>query len=165
VAHAELDADVGVIRLRTQWQQKDLVRQIPGARWDAERKNWTVPATWASLVVARGVFRDTLTADESLAAWAWELHRTRVQPALELRQALTPVDDGSAEYVLIKSWNGGDAQPSLYNFQTAGVQFMLRAGSGLLGDEMGSGDTTRPRRPSRCFVRTTSSTVPDCRRW
>lgn len=28
---------------------------------------------------------------------------------------------------------------NLYSFQEAGVQFMYRAGSGLLGDEMGSG--------------------------
>jgi hypothetical protein len=28
---------------------------------------------------------------------------------------------------------------NLYPFQEAGVQFMLRAGSGLLGDEMGAG--------------------------
>lgn len=140
MAHAELDADVGVIRLRTQWQQKDLVRQVPGARWDAASKNWTLPLTWASLVVARGVFGNVLTADEALAAWSWNEYHRRVQPALELRQALAPVDDGSLEYRLVTSWHDVDG-PSLYDFQTAGVLFMLRAGSGLLGDEMGAGKT------------------------
>lgn len=36
---------------------------------------------------------------------------------------------------------------SLYSFQEAGVLFMLKAGSGLLGDEMGSGLAN----PSRLF--------------
>jgi SNF2 family DNA or RNA helicase len=139
VAHAVLDADVGVVRLRTTWNQKDLVRQVPGARWDAQGKNWTVPLTWASLVVARGVFRDALTVDDALRDWSWAEYHDRVQPALELRQALAPVDDGTSEYALVESW--GDAGPRLYDFQRAGVMFMLRAGSGLLGDEMGSGKT------------------------
>jgi hypothetical protein len=138
--HAQLDADVGVVRLQTVWNDKELVRAIPGARWDAQRKNWTLPLSWASLVVARGVFRDRLTVDQPLANWSWREHRERVEPALELRQALEPVDDGSPEYRVVRSWSGGDAQPSLFHFQEAGVQFMLRAGSGLLGDEMGSGD-------------------------
>lgn len=104
MAHAELDADVGVIRLRTTWNQKDLVRQVPGARWDAQGKNWTVPLTWASLVVARGVFRDALTVDDALRDWSWREYHDRVQPALELRQALALIEDGSPEVEVIKSW-------------------------------------------------------------
>lgn len=139
MAHAELDADVGVIRLQTIWNQKSLVRSIPGARWDATGKQWTVPATWASLVVARGVFGDQLTVGPLLTEWSWQLYRERIQPTLELRQSLVPIDDGSPEYQLIQSWSGGEALPHLYSFQQAGVEFMLRAGSGLLGDEMGAG--------------------------
>lgn len=137
--HAELDADVGRVRLRTTWNQKSLVQQVPGARWDATGKHWTVPLTWASLVVLRGVFGDELTVDQPLSDWTWTEYRERVQPALELRDALHPVDDGSPAYQLIQSWNGGEAQPHLYSFQQAGVMFLLRAGSGLLGDEMGAG--------------------------
>ena len=140
MAHAELDADVGVVRLRTQWHQKELVRQIPGARWDAHGKVWTVPLTWASLVTARGVFGDVLTVDEPLQDWSWRHYHERIRPALELRDALEPVDDGSAELDVLRLWNGFTG-PSLYPFQVAGVQFMLRAGSGLLGDEMGAGKT------------------------
>lgn len=141
MAYAELDADVGVIRLRTQWQQKDLVRQIPGARWDAHGKTWTLPTSWASLVTARGVFGDSLTSDQALSDWSWQLYRDRVQPALELRSLLEPVDDGSPELALLRSWQ--DDGPSLYPFQQAGVMFMLRAESGLLADEMGAGKTVQ----------------------
>jgi SNF2 family DNA or RNA helicase len=140
VAHAELDADVGVVRLRTQWNQKDLVRQIPGARWDATGKVWTVPLTWASMVTARGVFGDALTVDEPMRAWSWDYYQRHVQPALELRTRLEPVEDGSPELGVIRSWTTSTG-PNLYDFQSAGVAFMLRAGSGLLGDEMGAGKT------------------------
>lgn len=138
--HAELDRAAEVIRLQTAWQHKQLVRQIPGSRWDATGKCWTLPLSWASLVTARGVFRDDLTVGDELTAWSWNYYRERVAPALELRQALHPIDDDSKELAVIKSW-GGDARPSLYDFQVAGTQFMLRAASGLLGDEMGSGST------------------------
>lgn len=139
--HASLDADVGVIRLQTVWNHKDLVRQVPGARWDATDKRWTVPLTWASLVTLRGVFGEQFTADQPLSEWSWNEYRQRVLPSLELRDALAPVDDGSPEYRLVESWIGRDGNPGLYEFQSAGVQFMLRAESGLLGDEMGAGKT------------------------
>lgn len=137
--HVELDAQRGVIWFQTTWNHKDLVRQVPGARWDAEHKRWTAPLTWTSVTVARGVFGEQLTVGPELTDWAWREYHDRIQPALELRNAMEPIDDNSPEYQVLTSWNGGDAQPNLYSFQTAGVQFMLRAGSGLLGDEMGSG--------------------------
>jgi len=138
VAHAELDADVGVVRLRTQWNQKQLVRQIPGARWDATGKVWTVPLTWASMVTARGVFGDALTVDDALRDWSWDYYNQHVQPALELRSRLEPIEDNSPELQVLRSWKTS-AGPNLYDFQLTGVAFMLRAGSGLLGDEMGAG--------------------------
>lgn len=140
MAHAELDTSAGVIRLQTTWNQKSLVKQIPGSRWDAQGKCWTLPTSWASLITLRGVFKDDLSVGERLTAWSWDYYNQRVAPALELRQALTPVDDGSKEYAVIKSWQRPTG-PNLYEFQQAGVQFMLRAGRGLLGDEMGSGKT------------------------
>jgi SNF2 family DNA or RNA helicase len=139
--HAELDTAAGVIRLQTTWNQKILVKNIPGARWDASAKNWTIPPSWASLVTARGVFRDDLTVGPALADWSWQLHRERIQPALELRQALEPVQDSSPEHDLVDSWRQHEGHVGLYGFQAAGVMFMLRAESGLLGDEMGAGKT------------------------
>lgn len=140
MAHAELDRVAEVIRLQTAWNQKSLVKQIPGARWDAPSKQWTVPQSWASLCTLRGVFGQDLSVGSELTEWSWFYYRERIEPALKLRHALQPIEDDSPELKLIKSWQtpGG---PNLYNFQQAGVQFMLRAGSGLLGDEMGSGKT------------------------
>lgn len=139
--HVELDAERGVIWFQTTWNQKDLVRQVPGARWDAEHKRWTAPLTWTSVTVARGVFGGQLTVGPELTDWAWREYHDRVMPALELRDALVPLDDGSPEHRLVDSWVGRDGKRGLYEFQAAGTQFMLRAESGLLGDEMGAGKT------------------------
>lgn len=140
MTHAELDAASGGVRVETTWNQKSLIKSVPGARWNATGKSWIVPPSWAALTTLRGVFGDALTVGPALANWSWQLYRDRVQPALELRRALEPIDDGTPEYQLVDSWNA-DPGPSLYAFQRAGVMFMLRAQSGLLGDEMGSGKT------------------------
>lgn len=136
--HAELDRAAEVIRLQTAWNHKQLVKQIPGSRWDANGKCWTLPVTWASLVTSRGVFKDDLTVGEKLTEWSWDYYNHHVAPALELRHALRPTGDDT--YNLLQSWKTPNG-PNLYEFQQAGVQFMLRAECGLLGDEMGSGKT------------------------
>jgi hypothetical protein len=106
--------------------------------WDSHQKLWRVPASWASLVGLRGLFGDRLEVDEKLKKFAWEVHRSRIGPSLELRTSLDlPAD--APERALLESWNGGEARPNLYSFQQTGVAWMLRASSGLLGDEMGSG--------------------------
>lgn len=138
MATAEYDAVTDSIRLVTQWQHKTLVKQIPGARWDAHEKLWRVPAAWSSLVIMRGLFGNNLEVGDALKKWSWELHNARIGPSLELRTALAlPVD--AHERSLFTTWRGGEARPNLYSFQETGVAWMLRASSGLLGDEMGSG--------------------------
>jgi hypothetical protein len=125
------------ITLTTQWQMKSLVKQIPGARWDAQEKIWRVPAAWSSLVIMRGLFGADMIVGEKLAKWAWKLHDARIGPSIELRSALElPAD--APEHELFNSWKRGDAQPTLFPFQETGVAFMLRANNGLLGDEMGA---------------------------
>jgi hypothetical protein len=101
---ADYDPDTGTIRLRTQWQHKPLVKQIPGARWDAHEKYWRVPAAWASLVIMRGLFGSELDVQDSLKKWSWELYQSRVGPSLEARQSTELIDDGSPEAEVIKSW-------------------------------------------------------------
>jgi SNF2 family DNA or RNA helicase len=122
--HADYDPIRNLITVATVWSEKDLIRSVSGAGY--RDGAWRVPATWASLVTLRGVFKETLTLGETLVSWAWELRRARVDPALEVRALLEwPVTENLNEH--------------LYPFQRAGVEFMLRAGSGLIGDEMGTG--------------------------
>jgi SNF2 family DNA or RNA helicase len=135
VAHADFDPVKSRVVIHTVWNEKDLLRAVPGTRWDAVDRVWAAPAAWATLVLLRGVLGEQLTLGQRLVDWAWQLRRERVDLALERRVALTPLEAGGEV-------PRADARaPRLYPFQRAGVQFMDVAQSGLLGDEMGTGKT------------------------
>jgi hypothetical protein len=149
VAHADYDPGADRIKIHTVWNEKTLVQAVPGSRWDPHAKVWTVPPAWASVIIMRGVFGEQLTLGQRLVDWAWDLRRTRVDPALALRGALEPPADATT--------GGGDALRTLYPFQETGLLFMRRAESGLLGDEMGCG---RPARPRRCSASSATPSAP-----
>ena len=123
---AERDGDLIVVE--TRWTEKDLIKLIPGSRWDADGRRWTLPLTWPACLQLRGVFPDALDVGPDLTAWSWDEFTQRVTPSTELRTALTwPLRDGLS--------------PRLYDFQVPGVRFLLTAGDALLGDQMGTGKT------------------------
>lgn len=66
---------------------KDAAKEIPGAKHDKKRRVWSYPLSWATCVMARGVFGSELVVGDSLASWAKEEYRTRIQPALAAREA------------------------------------------------------------------------------
>lgn len=140
MALADYDVATDSVSVVTTWNQKNLIKQVPGARWDVDRKAWRVPAAWASLVILRGVFGAQLEVGENLRKWSWRVHEDRIGPSLALRSSLVPDLDDPLFTDVIADWRIED-HPNLYDFQEGGVQWMLRAGSGLLGDEMGSGKT------------------------
>lgn len=102
--HGEFDVTTNTVMLTTIWSDKDLVQQVAGARWDAEAKCWRVPATWPAVVQLRGVFKESFTLGQSLIDFVWKLRRERIDPVLELRTALEPIDDRSIELEVIRSW-------------------------------------------------------------
>lgn len=81
-------SDDGKIAVRTQFHERHLVQQIPGARYDRAAGHWTVPLTWPSCVALRGVFGQRLEIGSTLAEWSWRIYRTRIEPALQLRNAM-----------------------------------------------------------------------------
>lgn len=94
-----------VITVTTDWNEKELIKKISGSKWNVHSKIWNVPATWASLVTLRGVFKETFTLTQGLIDWAWELRRARIDPALEVRNLLAmPDTDESREAQVIRSW-------------------------------------------------------------
>lgn len=134
---AERDGDR--ISLRTKWTEKDLVREIAGARWAHDAQRWTVPLSWASCLQLRSLFPTSLEVGPELAAWSWREFRDRVEPALALRSRITRVPSP-------------DLDERLYDFQTSGVEFLIIAsraqegdptGGALLGDDMGLGKTAQ----------------------
>lgn len=131
MAYAELSstADPYII-VNTQWTEKELVKSIPGARWDTTGRVWTLPLAWASCVTLRGVFGEALHVGEHLTQWAWQHRRDFTEPALALRAKL------GAPYGTLAV-----DDERLYDFQRAGVDFITHSPNVLLGDEMGTGKT------------------------
>jgi SNF2 family DNA or RNA helicase len=127
VAHA--DVLNGEIIVQTHWNEKELVKQLPGARWDNDARAWKLPLSWAAGVQLRGVFGTQVTYGEQLQTWAAEERGLRVDPANALRDLTEPARP--FEHL----------HDELYPFQRAGVQFLDAASSALLADEMGTGKT------------------------
>lgn len=83
----------GKIAVTTQFHERHLVQQVPGARYDKSAGHWTVPLTWASCVILRGIFGQRLEIGSSLAEESWRIYRARIEPALQLRNAMELPDD------------------------------------------------------------------------
>jgi hypothetical protein len=101
------DADIvdGRIAVRTQYHERHLVQQVPGARYDKGAGHWTVPLSWASCVILRGLFEQRLEIGSNLAAWSWQIYEARIEPATQLRNAmeLSPDDPVAKIIDLVES--------------------------------------------------------------
>ena len=107
-----------------EWSDKELIKTIPGARWDAARKTWHVPQTWAAWVQVQNTFNGRLTVDPALGEWAATEH-DRVEVARAWRGVIDP----------------GSEVAGLYPWQVADYYWVAAAGSGLLGNDQGTGKT------------------------
>lgn len=126
--HIDRRGDLVVVQ--TRWSEAELIKSIPGSRWDPDDKVWTLPLTWAACVQLRGVFGADLVVGDDLAAWSQVEMAHRVAPATALRKTTTRVD--------------GDWNALLRDFQTAGSAFLLTCGEGgLLADDLGLGKTAQ----------------------
>ena len=95
-----VDIDDGRIAVRTEFHERHLVQQVPGARYNKNAGYWTVPLSWASCVILRGVFGQRLEIGSNLAAWSWQIYRARIEPALQLRNAMElSADDPVAKII------------------------------------------------------------------
>lgn len=121
-----LDRDGDSITLDAPLTSATRAREVPGHRHDTKARLWRYPLSWATCVVARGVFGDELTVGPALADWAAEEYRNRIVPAVAAREG-----------------NATAGGPDLYPFQRAGVAFLDNAGSALMADEMGTGKTVQ----------------------
>ena len=101
----------GRIAVKTQFHERHLVQQVPGARYDRNAGYWTTPLSWASCVILRGLFEQRLEIGSTLAEWSWRIYRARIEPALALRNAMVlPDDDPVAKIIdLIESRTEGGA--------------------------------------------------------
>lgn len=127
---AELGED-GRIWLETEFRDRDLIKSVPGSRYDRESRMWSVPFSWANCLCLRGVFGERLTLGPDLVARANLERETRVDPALAARAAAEDVSQDA------------EGPSHLYSYQRTGVQFLATAHSAILADEMGTGKTVQ----------------------
>jgi SNF2 family DNA or RNA helicase len=120
------------IWVRTAWEERDLIKLVPGSRWDPDERCWKVPFAWSSCVMLRGVFGDGLSVDDWLIKQAWEWRRFSDQ-MLDLRDRTELPPDLNDE--MLANYQ------RLRNFQRVGSVFFTLAECGILGDEMGLGKT------------------------
>lgn len=118
----------GRIEVYAEFRQKELVKKVPGSRWDNRAMVWFLPLSWAACIQLRAIFGEDLQVGQELAAWVHNERATRLDPCMALR---------SAEDADLPMFG------SLYPFQRAGVAFMATAGSALNADEMGLGKSAQ----------------------
>lgn len=120
------------IAIASAWSEKEMVKQIPGSSWDNDNKVWTAPLSWSACVQLRGIFGNDLQIGDELRAWAKDEVSWRVNPANDLRELHT---------LKVPLFSQDPLYASLYEFQKVGVEFLEKADSALLTDEMGTGKT------------------------
>lgn len=129
----ELDPkDAARLVLRTEDREIYLAQQVPGQRWDPERRVFTVPRSWAVWCALRGIFERRVALDDLSRTWFEDEYENRVRPSLALRRLTAVREDPRVP---------GDRR--LYPFQRAGVAFLALAERALLGDEVGAGKTVQ----------------------
>lgn len=77
----------GRIVLQSEFREKELLKQIPGGKWDTVAQTWWVNLSWAACMNLRGIFGSSLQVGPVLGAWARNERTTRVDPCLALRTA------------------------------------------------------------------------------
>jgi SNF2 family DNA or RNA helicase len=113
----------------TLWNDSYQIKMIPGKKWDRKAKRWTLPKSYAAYIVLRELFGDRIVVEPELAAWA-RSERERRNEVLALREALSLA--GSSDYT-------NEHDNIMYPFQIPGRDFLVKARSVLLGDQMGVG--------------------------
>lgn len=150
MAQADITSD-GEIAVWTDWVEKDTIKAVAGARWNAEQRVWRVPLSWASCLALRGLFGSNLTLGQALVDWGFRERAERVDPCLRIREAVSldqlqdlldshPTARAYAEQII--SWRGVLPEP-LFPFQEVGILFQALAQQDALTDEMGTGKTVQ----------------------
>jgi SNF2 family DNA or RNA helicase len=128
------EIDDGRISIRTEFHDRHLVQELPGARYDRKAEVWTAPLSWASCITLRGLFGERFTAGEKLAEWSWDTYNNRIEPAMRMRAQLELGHD----FPELDALEEGRSR-KLYNYQRVDVQFLLTNKRSLLLQPPGMG--------------------------
>jgi SNF2 family DNA or RNA helicase len=114
----------GRFDVATEWSDRDLIKTVPGAKWDSQRKTWHVAMTWAACVQMRGTFGPRLTISDEVKAWA-NVRKAEVGEARAWREVIDP----------------GVEIEGLFPWQVADYFWASVVKDGLLGNDQGTGKT------------------------
>ena len=114
------------------------VKTVPGARWNADGKEWRLPLTMDTCRSLRKVFGDRLEILPVLSAWA----RMEVERERQLELFREGELEAASELLRVK-----EEAPDLYaamsnrDYQMTGAAFTVAGGQTILGDDPGLGKT------------------------
>lgn len=80
------------LHVQTEFHDKELIKQVPGAKWNSNLKLWTTPASWPACLQLRGVFGKRLVLTDRVKAWAAPL-REFADRSKHLRELLDAPTD------------------------------------------------------------------------
>jgi len=128
---AEITPDGRRIGCATEFRHKDLIKSIPGARFDAALGLWVLRLSWSSCLALRATFGAALEIGPELGAWAAAHRSALIDPALALRGVVASED--------------GD--PVLFPHQRVDVEFLTLVRRAILASTMGTGKGLVPETP------------------
>ena len=86
-------------------RDRELLKSLPGSRYDLREHVWLAPKTWATCQAMRGMFGGELDVKPAVVEWVNELWTSRIEPAIAMRNELVLRDDDDSDIAqVIKSW-------------------------------------------------------------
>lgn len=107
------------------------VKRLPGARWNSDRRLWTVPAAHAQTVLAFGAKHD---------AWIDPAIALLIETQAKAVAASTATADVPADAAVLLDLPAGIIE-ALRPYQRSGITYMLEHRRSMQADEMGLGKT------------------------
>lgn len=151
----KLSIENGKLRIETEFTDRYLIRELPGASYHKNQNMWTAPLSWGSLVALRGLFGQHLDIGQDVVDWSWKEYRWRIEPCMKIRlQTELDNDDVPDTY-------NPEVDDGLFPFQQIGARFLAWAGQAILADPMGSGKTVQTIRSLRCLASTRDKSSED----
>jgi SNF2 family DNA or RNA helicase len=127
-----------IIKIETTYQDRHLMTQLPGGRFNRQLNAWLAPLSWATCVTLRGLFGEHLQIGEDLQKWAWDTRNARIEPAYRIRNLLElPSEMTFSELDEVEK----DSTLKLFPYQRVDVKFLQLNERSLLANEPGLGKT------------------------
>lgn len=117
------------IAVHTLLREKQLIKQVPGARFDSEMKCWTTRLSYTACTQLNAIFRHALDVSPALKAYA----RAQYDVTIGMKQLGERTDTD------LNHFRSDEMSP----LQRVGAQFLWEGEGAILADEMGGGKTVQ----------------------